>query len=89
MFNICRQILRSVDKFGLPNAIFNNGTFPPEDVPIVGALLTRFLQSHGKTKFMEFIESAGTTSDAAQAITSIYGLSADSVAKAFIASLSR
>ena len=83
------HVLRSVNKFGFPNAIFNNGTFPPEDVPIVGALLTRFLQSRGKTKFMEFVESAGTTPDAAQAITSIYGLSADSVAKAFITSLSR
>jgi len=83
------QALQSARKLGSPNAIFNNRAFPPEDVPLVGALLTRFLQSRGKEKFTEFVESVGTTSSPAQAITSVYGLSADSVAKAFITSLAR
>ncbi|MCH2201637.1 MAG: hypothetical protein MK102_06690 [Fuerstiella sp.] len=81
------QTIRAATTVKSPADLFGDAAFAPADVPIVGASLIRFLQTPGNAKFQEFLKAASTASSSAEAITSVYRQPAESVARAFLASL--
>ena len=83
------QALQATRGLRSPIELFNNASFSPTGTRIVGAMLTRFLLTQGNIKFKEFANTLRSESNTAEAIISVYGQSADTVARAFFGSLSR
>jgi len=72
-----------------PIDLFNDASFSPTDTSIMGALLTQFLLTQGNAKFREFVDAIRGESNTAEAITNVYEQPAETIAQAFLASLSR
>lgn len=83
------QALQAARGLRSPIELFNNASFSPTDTRIVGVMLTRFLLTQGNTKFKEFVNALRSESNTAEAIISVYGQPAETVAQAFLGSLSR
>lgn len=70
-----------------PAALFDDGTFAPEEVGAVGMLLTKFLITRGgMPKLKQLTQALQTNRNAGQAVQATYGQSANELGRAFIQS---
>lgn len=68
-------------------ALFDDGTFAPEEVGAVGMLLTKFLITRGgMIKLKQLAQALQTNRNAGRAVQATYGQSADNLGQAFIQS---
>lgn len=81
-----KQAVRSVSR---PADIFRDGTFSPDSVAAVGAMLVQFLQTQGKAKFLTLQQELRSADNPADAVTRSYGQPAEAIARAFLARLRR
>ena len=83
------SVQSAVAALNRPDDLFRDATLPPAATPLVGSFLVRFLQTQGQSKFTDFVASARAGNSAADAIQTVYGKSAASIARAFVKQLNR
>ncbi|MCA9060108.1 MAG: hypothetical protein KDA85_16485 [Planctomycetaceae bacterium] len=68
-----------------PAAVFNNGTFAPEEVGAVGFLMVRFLLAgRGVSDFQKFVGELKSSPNVGRAIQQAYGVNAAALGTAFL-----
>ncbi len=70
-----------------PADVFADGSFAPEDVGRIGYLVVRFLMaSGGQRKLQQLVDELQRTADVNESLQNVYGASAETLGRAFIAS---
>lgn len=70
-----------------PAALFDDGTFAPEDTPAIGYLLVRFLIAKGGgDRFQQLVQVLRTEANVGQALQRVYDISAANLGTAFLRS---